>query len=72
MVYEQHINPDVVQGVYNDLVDSLAPSGASTAELITAMLVLLGTQYNGGAMSARTTSLFVKEANNFLVRFFKS
>lgn len=72
MTYEDRINEKVVRGVYEQLVDSFSIAGISKAEAITALLLLLGTQYNGGTLSPEATKKFMADAHSWLVFYFSA
>ncbi len=72
VMYQHKIDPEAVQAAYLMLLDVVGTETFTRAEVITAIIVLLGVQYKGKVMPEDETRVFVTEMSNWLSAYFAS
>lgn len=70
VIVPTQVDPVRVELAYYQLISWLEEEGYNRAELMTALIVCLGTQYNGKPIPPDETGAFVKSMTEYLAAYF--
>jgi len=70
VVVTKQINPEKVALAYHKIMSEVESEDFNRAEVMAAIAVILGTQWNGAVMSEGETERFIKELAGWLAMYF--